>query len=281
MLIYAGTVKLRQAVSVLGKMRRYPVQNDADLILVQIVHQILEILRRSIPGCGRVIPRHLITPGGVQRMLRNAHQFHMGVAHPLHILRQGMGKLPVSVKSVGIRLRSRMLSPGAGMHLIDGQRLLFGIRLFSLFHPVGVAPDKFRDIRHPGGSSRSHLRPVGIWIRLVDLPPIHSADTELVQVPQLCSGHKNLPDTNGAHFLHRIRAVLPFVEIPHHRNRLSVWGPYGKIDSLLSVPGSQMRPQLFINIVMGRLAKQILIQLSKMHHSLHKSFSFLLSAVWP
>ena len=42
-LITAGSVKLRQSVGIFREMRRNPVKNDADLVFVEIVHQIFEI----------------------------------------------------------------------------------------------------------------------------------------------------------------------------------------------------------------------------------------------
>ena len=81
MLKDALPVKLAQPVGIRGKMCGHPVQNHTYACPVQLVYQIHEILRGSVPGRGRVITRHLVAPGAVEGMLRNAHQLHVGKLH--------------------------------------------------------------------------------------------------------------------------------------------------------------------------------------------------------
>ena len=83
MLEDALSVKLRQAMGIRGEMGGHPVQDHAHAHPVELVHQVHEILRRAVPGGGRVVARHLIAPGAVVRMLQDAHQLHMGVFHLL------------------------------------------------------------------------------------------------------------------------------------------------------------------------------------------------------
>ena len=52
MLIQMGSVKKDKSVLVAGKMRRHPVEDDADSVLVQPIDEIHEILWRAIPAVG-------------------------------------------------------------------------------------------------------------------------------------------------------------------------------------------------------------------------------------
>ena len=97
-------VEFRQSMSIFREVCRYPVEDDADLVFVEIVHQIFEFFRRSIAGSWRIISRYLISPGTIKRMLRNTHQLYMSIPHLLDIVGQRMSKLNIIVKTFRIRL---------------------------------------------------------------------------------------------------------------------------------------------------------------------------------
>ena len=99
-LICRGSVKISQSVGILRKMCRHPVQDHADFIFMHVIHKILEVLRGTIPGSGCIISCNLVSPGTVKGVLRNPHQFHMGISHLFHIVSQGMRQLSVIVKSI-------------------------------------------------------------------------------------------------------------------------------------------------------------------------------------
>ena len=90
-LVTAGPVKVGKTVGVLGEVGRHPVQDHADLVLVHIVHKVFEILRRAIAGSRCIVTRHLIAPAAVERMLRDPHEFNVGVAHLFYIGCQTFG----------------------------------------------------------------------------------------------------------------------------------------------------------------------------------------------
>ena len=62
MLKQKRTVEMSQAMCIVRKMRGHPVENDADTLLVQCVHQKHEILRCAITGCRRKITGSLVAP---------------------------------------------------------------------------------------------------------------------------------------------------------------------------------------------------------------------------
>ncbi len=98
MLIDTASVKTGQPVDIPGEMGRNPVQDHANPLSVHIIHKIHKIIRRAVPAGGCIISRHLIAPGGIQRMLHHREKLDMGIAHLLHILRQLHGNLPVIIK---------------------------------------------------------------------------------------------------------------------------------------------------------------------------------------
>ena len=73
MLIYCSSVKIHQTMGILREMCRYPVKNNADLILVEIINHIFEILRCSVSGSRCIISGYLISPGTIKRMLGDSH----------------------------------------------------------------------------------------------------------------------------------------------------------------------------------------------------------------
>ena len=73
MLIYCSSVKIHQTMGIFREMCRYPVKNNADLILVEIIDHIFEILRCSVSGSRCIISGYLISPGTIKRMLGDSH----------------------------------------------------------------------------------------------------------------------------------------------------------------------------------------------------------------
>ena len=166
--IQAGSVKLCQSEGISREMSRYPVENDSDLILVEIVYKELEVFRRSVTGSRSKIIGHLISPGSIKRMLCNSHKLHMGVSHLLHILGQFHCQFPVVVISVLVLFRRLMSSPGTRMHFVDKHRTLLIIELFAFFHPFLIIPFEVGDIRHDGSIIRTFFRIKSIRIHLQD-----------------------------------------------------------------------------------------------------------------
>src|ERR1700675_4561188 len=81
MLIEVRAIEIAQAMLVGGKMRRHPVQDHADTLLVQIVNEVHTIRRRPIASCGGEVAGGLVAPGGVKGMLHDGEEFDMGKSH--------------------------------------------------------------------------------------------------------------------------------------------------------------------------------------------------------
>ena len=137
MLVQTCAVKIRKTEGIFGEVSRHPVQDHADPLLVHVVHKVHKVLTASIAAGGGIITGYLISPGFVQRMFHNRHQFHMGVSHFFYIISQKGSDLSVIIKEPAFLFR---FSPGAQVHLIYSQRLLLVMELFSGLHPFSVIP---------------------------------------------------------------------------------------------------------------------------------------------
>src|SRR5262245_13418040 len=67
--IKMSAIEIGQSVLILRKVRWYPVEDDADSPLMQVIDQPHEILRRPIASAGREIRGCLIAPGAIKRVL--------------------------------------------------------------------------------------------------------------------------------------------------------------------------------------------------------------------
>ena len=79
------SVKIHKSMCILREMRRYPVKNDTNLLLMALIDQVSKILRRSVTGGRCIITGYLIAPRSIERILRDSHQFNVCVSHLLDI----------------------------------------------------------------------------------------------------------------------------------------------------------------------------------------------------
>ena len=118
LILKAGpAVKVGQTMCVLWKMSGYPVQNHTDTVLVKVVYKVHKVLGCAVAGGGSEISRHLIAPGAVIRMLRNAHQLYVGVAHLFYVSRQLMGGFSICIEAVFFL--SVLFPPGTQVNLVN------------------------------------------------------------------------------------------------------------------------------------------------------------------
>ena len=79
-LVQVRAVKVIQAVRIFGKVRRYPVQEHANAMLVAVVHKVHEVGGRAKATGRRIIACGLVAPRAVIRMLADRQQFNVRVA---------------------------------------------------------------------------------------------------------------------------------------------------------------------------------------------------------
>ena len=232
MLKDAVSVKFRKPVGVSGKMGRHPVQNDSHADLVQLVHQVHEILGHAVSGGRRIVSRHLIAPGAVEGMLQNPHQLHMGVFHVLQIFHQPIRKLTVIIESL---LAVGMLHKRSHMALVDSHRQFVHILLVPSFHPCIVLPLEALQIRDDRRGARTVLRMVGKRVGLVELPAVLSRNQKLVHGPRFHAGKKQAPDSHRPQLLHGSGLLVPSVKAPDHIYLPCIGRPNSEIDPFLPV----------------------------------------------
>ena len=178
-LIQACTIKLCKSMGIFWKMRRYPVQDHTDFILVALVDKICKVLRFSVAGSRCIISGHLISPGTIKRILRNTHQLNVCVPHFFYIWDQIGYEIPVTVKSFIIP--ARMTFPGARMNLVDCHRLCIHILFFfTILHPLAVCPFKMFNIRNRRCCSRPEFCIICIRICLIKTLAIFCLDQILI-----------------------------------------------------------------------------------------------------
>src|SRR5262249_34594460 len=85
MFVKMRAVEVSQPVAIRREVRRYPVENYPNSMLVKVIHHVHEVLRRSIARGWRKVTGGLISPRAIERMLHNRQQFNMGELHTLHV----------------------------------------------------------------------------------------------------------------------------------------------------------------------------------------------------
>src|SRR5438270_12422502 len=60
--IQVCAIKITQGVAVFGEVRGYPVEQDTNALLVQIIHKVLKIFRGAVATGGRIVTCDLVAP---------------------------------------------------------------------------------------------------------------------------------------------------------------------------------------------------------------------------
>src|SRR5207245_1321594 len=87
--IKVRTVKVAEGSTVLGEMRRYPVQEDTDTLLVHIIHEILKVFGGTEATGRCIVASNLVAPGAIIRILGYGQDFNMRKAQIFDIGSQG------------------------------------------------------------------------------------------------------------------------------------------------------------------------------------------------
>ena len=76
-------------------MRRHPVQDHADVVLVAVVDEVTEIIRSAEATGRRVVAGGLVAPGGVVGVFGDRQQLDMAETQILDVVDQLMRQFPV------------------------------------------------------------------------------------------------------------------------------------------------------------------------------------------
>ena len=207
-----------------------------------MVHEPHEVLRRTETGGGGKIPRALIAPGIVQRVLRHRQQLHGIVAHVGDIGRQLPGHVPV-IKKVAVF----MPAPRAEMHLVNIERRTVDGRGGAARAPRSVPPAIVRQIVELTGRARTGLCVEGVGVCLEHRFPLRGAHGVLIGVEPLQAGDKALPQAERI-ACHRIRARVPAAEIAHNGNTRSIRRPDAEDIAVLPLPARAVRAEIAVGL---------------------------------
>lgn len=160
-LVEAGTVEFRQGEAVLWKVRWYPVQNDADVVLVERVHQIFKVHGISVAKSWGEKARCLISPGFFEGEFANWQQLYVGKSHGKTIVGQLMGAFTVGKWPM---IFFSDAPPRSQVYLINAYGLPVGFPLGAFFHPRTVVPVVVFFDAIPGGVVGGTFEGNGKWV---------------------------------------------------------------------------------------------------------------------
>src|SRR5579883_1997068 len=66
MLIEMGAIKVAQPILIPGEMRWHPIHQHADAMLMTIINEVHEVLRRAVTAGRREVTSDLVSPGAVE-----------------------------------------------------------------------------------------------------------------------------------------------------------------------------------------------------------------------
>jgi hypothetical protein len=258
-LVQRRAVEARQRPVVLGEVPGDPVDEDPDARLVQPVNQIAEIVGRPVPCRRRVEPRHLITPGAGERVLRNREELDVGEAEVGEVLRQSLGRLAVRQRpppAVGVLGQP----PRAQMALVDRHRSMQQVGGLPVGEPRCVLPfvaalgDNTRGRRRHLGGERERVRPQAHMSVLAH-------HLEFIVCARADLGHENLPDPGAAQHSHRVNAAVPAVEVTDNPHRLCARRPHRERRAGCPLMHSHLCPEMAPQPLVPAFGQQVKVEL--------------------
>ncbi len=136
-LVEGAPVEAGQAVAVGREVRRHPVEDDADALLVEVVDEEHEVLGRAVAARRREVADRLVAPRPVEGVLHDRQELDVGEARLLDVVGEERGHLPVGQPAVALLGHA---APGAEVDLVDRDGAVEPVRAGPARHPVGVAP---------------------------------------------------------------------------------------------------------------------------------------------
>ncbi len=257
-LVKVRAVEKRQAVGVGREMRRYPVQDHADPVLVQVIHEVHEIFRRAVPAGGREIARRLVAPRFIEWMLHHRQQLHVREAHFLDVVHQLLGKFAIVQHAM---VFFRRAPPRAEVNFVDRQRRVQALTRGALGHPCLVVPGVAVDVVDNGGRLGPQLcietEGVGLQPQVIMVAPL---DFKLVNLPLPQLGNEKFPHAAPAAHAHGVTPAVPMIEIAHHAHALGVRRPHRKRHAPHAGDFRHMCAQLLVSVVVRALCQQVKIE---------------------
>ena len=237
-LVAASAVEVYQAVSILAKVRRNPVQNDADARFVKLIYQIFQVVGSAVATCGRIKPRYLITPRCVQWIFGKGQKFNVRIAYFFDVRHKIFCQIPI-----GIHFAVVVPAPRTGMHFVD----VYGGNVHAFFALLGniiaVRPLE-RAVRIVNNACRfgTHFGIERVRIGFVQNLSAACGYGKLVAIAVL-GFQVGLP--NAVHQCHYVVIDQPIVKIAYHRHGFCVGRPHRKTENTI---GNFVATEQFVGI---------------------------------
>ena len=251
MFIQACAVEIGKTVCVSWKMCRYPVQNNADVRLMHLVHKIHEIFCAAVTRRRRIVTDHLISPGTVKRMFHDGHQFDMRIIHFFDIFNDLRRQLAIiQIRSVVFRL-----SEGAEIQFVYTDGRIHLMQFFTLLHPLFIFPVKPVNLPDYGSRFGTKLLSESIRIRFEIGNTAFGFQFKLIAVSFFYTRYKNLKHTGIPEFSHLMHPAIPAVKISDSTDADRIRRPNGKVNARNAIDRHRMRTQFLIYRIMDACVK--------------------------
>ena len=154
MLVERRPIEAGQRPVVARKVRRHPIEDHSDSLAVQVIDELLEVVRGAETRGGREVAGHLIAPRARERMLHHRHQLNVRKAKIGDVRGQLVSQLQVAQRPVALH---GIEPPRPQVDLVDRHRPLVRLRRPPTLHPLHVTPNVARAV-HDRVCPRHHHR---------------------------------------------------------------------------------------------------------------------------
>ena len=189
-LVQMRAVEVGEAMGVGREVRWNPVEDHADAVLVQVIDQVHEILRRAVARGGREVSSGLISPGTVEGMLHHGQELDVGEAQLSDIFGEARRGFAVGQRTIVLFWHPH---PRAQMHLVNRLWCAKRVATGALLHPFTVVP-LVVEVPDDRGGARRLLMQQAERVGLVDAIPVAIRfDVEFIERALGHAGDEALP----------------------------------------------------------------------------------------
>ena len=242
-------VEVAKPLLVLAEVARHPVHDDGDAVRMCRVDEVAEVIRLAIAARDRVVPRRLIAPRTVERMLAERHDLDVRIVHLLRVADELVGKF--AIRQIAAFKRA---PPRAEMNLVRQHGAgIRRMRLLALL-PCGIVPLIFLHVV----KARRRLglllcvEAVRIGLHDVRAAPLR-LDRILVDLAFFKSLDERHPDLAVTDLFHRVRARVPRIEVADDAHGLRMGRPDGKAHAFFAVLLHEVGAEHLVSVVVGPL----------------------------